>query len=94
MESTDERLDLRHGLGLLIVGQVAATHNGDFKLSNVFPQGCEATLIFPYIFTCCIHARIPPSFWNFYKQQDTPIVMMGTAYMHICIKKDFSCIYA
>ena len=43
MESTDERLDLRHGLGLLIVGQVAATHNGDFKLSNVFPQGCEAT---------------------------------------------------
>ena len=38
-----------YGLGLLIVGQVAATHNGDFKLSNVFPQGCEATLIFPYI---------------------------------------------
>lgn len=48
MESTDERLDLRHGLGLLIVQQVAAAHNGSFKLSNVLPQGCEAALIFPY----------------------------------------------
>ena len=48
MESTDERLDLRHGLGLLIVQQVAAAHNGSFKLSNVLPKGCEATLIFPY----------------------------------------------
>ena len=49
MESTDERLDLRHGLGLLIVQQVAIAHNGTFKLTNVFPKGCEATLIFPYI---------------------------------------------
>ena len=49
MESTDERLDLRHGLGLLIVQQVAAAHNGSFKLTNVSPQGCEGVLIFPYI---------------------------------------------
>ena len=49
MESTDERLDLRHGLGLLIVQQVAIAHNGTFKLTNVFPKGCESTLIFPYI---------------------------------------------
>ena len=49
MESTDERLDLRHGLGLLIVQQVAIAHNGNFKLTNVFPKGCESTLIFPYI---------------------------------------------
>lgn len=49
MESTDERLDLRHGLGLLIVGQVAAAHNGSFKLTNILPQGCEATLIFPVL---------------------------------------------
>ena len=48
MESTDERLDLRHGLGLLIVQQVAAAHNGNFKLTNVLPQGCEAILVFPY----------------------------------------------
>ena len=49
MESTDERLDLRHGLGLLIVQQVAIAHNDNFKLTNVFPKGCEATLIFLYI---------------------------------------------
>ena len=49
MESTDERLDLRHGLGLLIVQQVATAHNGRFKLVNITPQGCEADLIFP----CC-----------------------------------------
>ena len=48
MESTDERLDLRHGLGLLIVQQVAAAHNGSFKLTNVFPKGCEAAIILPY----------------------------------------------
>lgn len=48
MKSTDERLDLRHGLGLLIVQQVAAAHNGSFKLTNVTPQGCKADLIFPY----------------------------------------------
>lgn len=48
MESTDKRLDLRHGLGLLIVQQIATAHNGNFKLANVLPQGCEATLIFPY----------------------------------------------
>ncbi len=48
MESTDERLDLRHGLGLLIVQQIVAAHSGSFKLTNVSPQGCEATLVFPY----------------------------------------------
>lgn len=48
MESTDERLDLRHGLGLLIVQQVAAAHNSSFELTNTHPQGCKATLTFPY----------------------------------------------
>ena len=33
MENTDERLDLRHGLGLLIVQQVAISHNG-----KLFPE--------------------------------------------------------
>lgn len=46
MESTDERLDLRHGLGLLIVQQIATAHNGSFKLANILPQGCKAALIF------------------------------------------------
>ena len=48
-KAQNERLDLRHGLGLLIVQQVAIAHNGNFKLTNVFPKGCEATLIFPFI---------------------------------------------
>ena len=47
MESIDDRLDLRHGLGLLIVQQVATVHNGSFKLANVSLHGCEAALIFP-----------------------------------------------
>ena len=45
----DGLLVLGYGLGLLIVQQVAIAHNGNFKLTNVFPKGCEATLIFPYI---------------------------------------------
>ena len=45
----DGLLVLGYGLGLLIVQQVAIAHNGTFKLTNVFPKGCEAALIFPYI---------------------------------------------
>lgn len=48
MENTDERLDLRHGLGLLIVRQVAAAHHGRFTLANAKPKGCVASLLFPY----------------------------------------------
>lgn len=46
MESTDERLDLRHGLGLLIVQQVTRVHHGTFSLSNVDPSGCMAIMTF------------------------------------------------
>ena len=46
MESTDERLDLRHGLGLLIVQQVTRVHHGTFSLSNVDPSGCRADMTF------------------------------------------------
>ena len=48
MNSTDERLDLRHGLGLLIVQQVAAAHHGVFAIVPVLPHGCRATLTFPF----------------------------------------------
>lgn len=48
MESTDERLDLRHGLGLLLVGQIVAGHNGTMKLGNGPCGGVEATLTFPW----------------------------------------------
>lgn len=47
MESTDERLDLRHGLGLLIVQQIAAAHHGSVKIENVMPHGCKITVLFP-----------------------------------------------
>lgn len=46
MESTDERLDLRHGLGLLIVQQIVAAHNGTVKIANVMPHGCKITMLF------------------------------------------------
>lgn len=46
LESTDERLDLRHGLGLLIVQQIAAAHQGVFSIDSVPPHGCRAALTF------------------------------------------------
>ena len=47
MEATDQRLDLRHGLGLLIVRQVAVAHQGFFTIAPLQPHGCKATLTFP-----------------------------------------------
>lgn len=47
MESTDARLDLRHGLGLLIVRQVATAHGGAFAIAPVLPHGCSAALTLP-----------------------------------------------
>lgn len=49
MESTDERLDLRHGLGLLIIKQIVSTHHGIFKMKNISPHGCKSMLIFHHI---------------------------------------------
>lgn len=46
MESTDDRLDLRHGLGLRIVQQVAAAHQGVFEIGSTQPHGCRAVLSF------------------------------------------------
>lgn len=47
MESTDERLDLRHGLGLLIVRQVAKAHNGTITVKSPEGGGCKTVLSFP-----------------------------------------------
>ena len=44
MESTDERLDLRHGLGLLIVRQIVEAHNGTLQIKNTVPHGFCTTL--------------------------------------------------
>ena len=46
MESTDERLDLRHGLGLLLVRQIVEAHDGSIKIDGVSNQGCQTTLSF------------------------------------------------
>ncbi len=45
-ESTDERLDLRHGLGLLIVRQIVKAHGGMIELKNTSLHGCMALMLF------------------------------------------------
>ena len=46
MESTDERLDLRHGLGLLLVRQIVEAHSGIMKITNRVEGGVETALVF------------------------------------------------
>ena len=47
MESTDERLDLRHGLGLLLVRQIVEAHGGGMKIESAPQSGYQTALIFP-----------------------------------------------
>ena len=46
MNSTDERLDLRHGLGLLIVRQIVQAHEGTMQIKSVANHGFITTLTF------------------------------------------------
>lgn len=46
MESTDDRLDLRHGLGLVLVRQIVEVHSGNMQIKSTYQQGCTTTLIF------------------------------------------------
>ena len=46
MESTDERLDLRHGLGLLLVRQIVEAHDGIMKIESTPQSGYNAILTF------------------------------------------------
>lgn len=46
MESTDERLDLRHGLGLLLVREIVEAHDGTMKMESVPQSGCQTILTF------------------------------------------------
>ena len=46
MESTDERLDLRHGLGLLLVRQIVEAHDGTIKIESTPQSGYKTILLF------------------------------------------------
>ena len=45
MESTDERLDLRHGLGLLLVRQIVEAHHGTLYIESEPNKGYEAKIV-------------------------------------------------
>lgn len=47
MNSTDERLDLRHGLGLLLVRQIVEAHEGTMQIKSAADHGFTTTLTFP-----------------------------------------------
>lgn len=47
MESTDERLDLRHGLGLILVRQAVEVHGGRMQIESKALQGYKTVLTFP-----------------------------------------------
>ena len=46
MESTDDRLDLRHGLGLILVRQIVDAHKGTMQIESEEQKGYKVTLIF------------------------------------------------
>ena len=51
MESTDERLDLRHGLGLLLVRQIVEAHGGSIRIDSAPMQGYVVALSFSQLLT-------------------------------------------
>ena len=47
MDSTDERLDLRHGLGLILVREIVKSHGGTSRVESKPQCGYKTTLTFP-----------------------------------------------
>lgn len=46
VDSSDGRLDLRHGLGLVLVRQITEVHNGTVQIENQVQQGLKTILCF------------------------------------------------
>ncbi len=47
LESTDEKLNLRHGLGVLLVRQIVEAHKGTMAMESALGKGFKTTLTFP-----------------------------------------------
>ncbi len=47
LESTDEKLNLRHGLGVLLVQQIVEAHRGTMTMESAPQKGFRTVLIFP-----------------------------------------------
>ena len=47
LESTDEKLNLRHGLGVLLVRQIIEAHHGTMEIFSEPQNGYKTVLIFP-----------------------------------------------
>lgn len=46
IDSIDERLDLRHGLGLVLVRQIVEAHHGQLKIDSCLHQGYQTIITF------------------------------------------------
>ena len=47
LENTDERLNLRHGLGVLLVRQIVEAHHGIMEIESAPQKGYQTVLVFP-----------------------------------------------
>ena len=47
LQSTDDRLDLRHGLGLLLVKEIISIHKGNVSISSALNNGFSTTISLP-----------------------------------------------
>ncbi len=47
LENTDERLNLRHGLGVLLVRQIVEAHHGTVEIESAPQNGYQTVLVFP-----------------------------------------------